>query len=209
MLTTIARSHFRDMIASAGDPKVAARPHTLHYCLRMTSEREIAKRARRARISLLCGKTGSGKTTYARKLEAAGAMRFSTDEWMIRLFGHHMSREEFNERMNTCEKMVIELAAQLADRGVDSVIDNGFWRREARDAARLALAGSAADLELVYLDVPDTVLKQRLNQRNAALPEGTFEITSDMFEQFSSWFQAPAPDERATVVHQTEDATSR
>lgn len=126
MLATITCSHFRDLIADADAPKVTARPHTLNYCNRMTSEKGIAKQARRARISLLCGKTGSGKTTYARKLETAGAIRFSTDEWMIRLFGHHMSREQFNERMNTCERMVIELAAQLADRGVDSVIDNGF-----------------------------------------------------------------------------------
>lgn len=155
---------------------------------------------RRPRIALLCGKTGSGKTTYARRLEARGAMRFSTDEWMIRLFGHHMSRELFTSRLATCEAMVMEIAMQLAARGVDSVIDNGFWRREARNGARAQLANAAADLELVYFDVPDEVLRQRLRERNAAPPEGTFEITEEMFEQFSTWFEAPSADEGARVV---------
>jgi predicted kinase len=163
---------------------------------------------RRARISLLCGKTGSGKSSYARQLEAAGAMRFSTDEWMIRLFGHHMSRELFTERMATCESMVLDFAAQLAARGVDSVIDNGFWRRAGRDAARALLAHAPAEIELVYFDIPDAVLKERLHARNAALPEGTFEITTEMFDQFSSWFEAPEPDEHARVVH-TEDTLKR
>ena len=31
-------------------------------------------------VYLLCGLTGSGKTTYARQLEAAGAVRLSVDE---------------------------------------------------------------------------------------------------------------------------------
>lgn len=156
---------------------------------------------RRARISLLCGKTGSGKSTYARQLEAVGAMRFSTDEWMIRLFGHHMSRELFNERLATCESMVLELAAQLAARGVDCVIDNGFWRRAARDAARALLAQAPAEIELVYFDIPDALLRERLQARNAALPAGTFEITTEMFDQFSRWFEAPEPDEQARVIH--------
>ena len=34
-----------------------------------------------ATVHLLCGKTGSGKTTFARRLEQSGAMRFSIDEW--------------------------------------------------------------------------------------------------------------------------------
>jgi predicted kinase len=162
---------------------------------------------RRARIVLLCGKTGSGKTTFARRLEAAGAMRFSTDEWMIRLFGHHMSRELFTQRLATCEALVLELAAQLAQRGVDSVIDNGFWRRAARDAARAVLASVPADVELVYFDVADAVLARRLRERNAALPEATFEITPEMFELFSSWFEPPAPDECARML-QTADTES-
>src|SRR5258708_25920467 len=155
------------------------------------------QQAQRPRIYLICGRTGSGKTTYARKLEGAGAMRFSTDEWMIRLFGHHMPRALFNQRLIVCETMVLELALTLAARGVDTVIDHGFWSRESRDSARAFLAGAQADVVLVYFDAPTSVLKERLRSRNAELPEGAFEITEEMFEQFSTWFEAPGPDEDA------------
>ncbi|MEY4549562.1 MAG: hypothetical protein RL685_5757 [Pseudomonadota bacterium] len=111
-----------------------------------------------------------------------------------------MSRELFTERLATCEAMVMELASQLAERGVDSVIDSGFRRREARELARARLASAPADLDLLYFDIPDEVLRQRLRERNAALTEGTFEITDEMFELFSSWFEPPAPDERPRVI---------
>jgi predicted kinase len=130
-------------------------------------------------------------------------MAFSTDDWMIRLFGHHMPRELFTQRLIVCETMVLELALKLAARGVDTVIDHGFWRRESRDSARAFLARAQADVVLVYFDVPTSVLKERLRARNTDLPEGTFEITEEMFEQFSTWFEAPGPDEGAVIVRST------
>lgn len=50
-------------------------------------------------LTLLCGLPGSGKTTYARRLEERGTLRLSSDDWMVPLFGHHMPREVFNERL--------------------------------------------------------------------------------------------------------------
>jgi predicted kinase len=151
-------------------------------------------------IYLLCGKTGSGKTTYARKLEQQGAIRFSLDDWMIRLYEHPMSRELFDQRVRICEDMFFDLTEALVSRGVDVVIDHGFWKRESRDRARWRLAGAGAQVELIYLQVPDAVLLERLRARNASLPEGTFVITEEMFELFSAWFEPPDDSERAIVV---------
>ncbi|NJL87461.1 MAG: ATP-binding protein [Leptolyngbyaceae cyanobacterium SM1_1_3] len=48
---------------------------------------------------MLCGLTGSGKTTLAHTLEKEqSAVCFSIDRWMIELYGHHMSREDFDKR---------------------------------------------------------------------------------------------------------------
>lgn len=39
------------------------------------------------RVHLLCGLPGAGKTTYAARLAAENsAVRFSLDEWMLRLY---------------------------------------------------------------------------------------------------------------------------
>lgn len=45
---------------------------------------------------LICGFIGSGKTTFARKLEKeTGAARFTKDEWMVRLFGKILQKINF------------------------------------------------------------------------------------------------------------------
>jgi predicted kinase len=38
---------------------------------------------------IICGFIGSGKTTFARKLEKeTGAIRITKDEWIIKIFGN-------------------------------------------------------------------------------------------------------------------------
>src|SRR5256885_1523199 len=110
-----------------------------------------------ARICLLCGKTGSGKTTFARKLEEQGAVRFSTDEWMLGFYGDHMSRELFDHRLQICVETFLDLAEMLVKRSVDVVIDHGFWRRAARDRVRQRLKQTGARIELIYFEVPDAI----------------------------------------------------
>jgi predicted kinase len=156
------------------------------------------------RIYLLCGKTGSGKTTYARQREADGAVRFSLDEWMIRFYGHHMSREEFQTRTRICEETIFELASALAARQLDVVIDHGLWTKESRTWARSRLASATADVVLVHFTASDVELMRRIEARNAVLPAGTFLITEDMFHTFSKHFESPSMDE----VDITVDAES-
>lgn len=148
-----------------------------------------------ATVHLLCGKTGSGKTTFARRLEQSGAMRFSIDEWMLRLYGAHLPRKEFDARLSICLDLVLELSERLAELGVPVVIDAGFWRKEERRRARARLEQKGLRTCLHYFDVPEHELWQRLEQRNSDLPNGTFEITREMFELFSGWFEPPGADE--------------
>jgi predicted kinase len=155
----------------------------------------------RPQIYLLCGRTGSGKTTHAKRIESSGAIRFSLDEWMIRFYGHHMSREAFDARVRVCEEMIFELARAFASRNIDVVIDHGFWTRQSRNWAREQLAESGVEVRLLYLDASDAELLSRLERRNSALPLGTFVITEEMFEMFSSSFEPPAADEAHTIVH--------
>jgi predicted kinase len=154
----------------------------------------------RPHVFLLCGKTGSGKTTHAKKLEASGTIRFSLDEWMIRFYGHHMSREEFGARVRICEEAILELTKVLVSKNLNVVIDHGLWTRQDRNWVREKLAGSPAEVSLLYLTAPDTELLSRLERRNRALPAGAFVITEDMFQMFSSRFEPPTEDEAFTVV---------
>jgi predicted kinase len=45
---------------------------------------------------IIIGFIGSGKTTFARKLEKeTGAVRFTKDEWMVRVFGNIPKSNQF------------------------------------------------------------------------------------------------------------------
>ena len=151
-------------------------------------------------IALLCGLTGSGKSTWAAERAKGGAMVFSSDHYMIRLFGHHMPREVFDARMASCMELILEHANRLAVLGVDVVIEGAAWRRAERQLAAQRLAASGADLTLHWFEVPLDELHRRLARRNAALPPDTFEITDAMLTEFAGWFEPPTADEGWRIV---------
>lgn len=147
-------------------------------------------------VYLLCGKTGSGKSTFARRLETERrAFRLSVDELMLALFGPHMPRDVFEARLQACKAVWLTLAERLLAFGIDVVLDWGFWRKAERQAVRERFLAAGSRCELIYFDVSDVTLRERLRLRNSALPEGTYEITQEMFEMFSGWFEPPGPDE--------------
>ena len=152
-------------------------------------------------VHLICGKTGSGKTTFAHELERErSAVRFSHDEWMIHLYGHHMPREVFDIRVQLCMDLILRLTERLVALGVEVVLDCAFWRYADRQKARSYLARSRANCILYYLDLPDEILLQRLRHRNQQLPQSTFEITEEMFHEFEVQFEPPLDDERPIIV---------
>jgi predicted kinase len=144
-------------------------------------------------VTMLCGPVGSGKTTRAKELEAGGAVRLSLDECMIHFYGHHMPREVFEERSKLCQEWMLTLSEQLLLRGVDVVLDWGFWDRASRDGVRSRLG--RFDVRLEHLALPAEERWRWLAKRNRNLPPGTYEITADMFSMFEGWFHAPEPDE--------------
>jgi predicted kinase len=152
-------------------------------------------------IYLLCGKTGSGKTTFAQLLETKQqAFRLSVDEPMLALFGPHMPRELFDERLRICKEILLEQTERLITFGVSVVLDWGFWKKAERRTVRDRFVAKGARCELIYFEVSDEILLERLRLRNSALPTGTYETTEDMFRLFSGWFEPPEADEEFRIV---------
>ncbi len=68
-----------------------------------------------ATLHLVCGSTGAGKTTHALRLvQEHGALHFSIDDWMVRLFGaDRPPRPDWPwiaERLARCERLIVESA---------------------------------------------------------------------------------------------------
>jgi predicted kinase len=152
-----------------------------------------------SRVHLICGPVGAGKTTFSRALERErAALRLSIDEWMLRLFGEHMPRDVFHERSKACMDLIYGVAERSVALGSEVVLDCGYWRREHREYAHERLL--SIPHELYYLETAPEERWRRLEARNAALPDGCYEITREMFEMFETCFEVPAAPEPFKLV---------
>jgi len=158
-----------------------------------------------ATFHLVCGSTGAGKTTHALRLvQEFGALHFSIDDWMVRLFGPDRPLKRdwpwIVERVARCESLIAETAAEVGRRGISSVLDLGFQRADQRQ--RIAQQAQAAGLavRLHLLDVPAEERWRRVSGRNDARGE-TYRVTvtRPMFDFIESIWQPPSPAEIAAL----------
>lgn len=155
-----------------------------------------------ATLHLMVGLPCSGKTTAARALEAGyAALRLTTDEWHIRLFGDDFSdvddpgHERHNARHELLEALLWDLAARALRLGVDVVLDFGCWSRREREDFRARTRQLGADFRIHFTDASRDVLLERLAVRNAERPAGTFQITAPELVKWMGLFERPAEDE--------------
>jgi predicted kinase len=145
---------------------------------------------RRARLIILCGLPGSGKTTLGEALEGRlRAIRFAPDEWMQALALDYYDQE----RREKIEALQWTVAQQLLALGLIVIIEWGTWGRSERDALRLRARALGAAVELHYLTAPIDVLFERIQRRGMEHPP----IGREALAQWHELLQAPTPEEVA------------
>jgi predicted kinase len=149
-------------------------------------------------VHLICGSTGAGKTTYARTLaDDVGGICFSIDEWMVTLFGEDAPKDLtpawFAPRVSRCEMQIWAMALQLGQRGIPSILDLGFQRREHRQKFASLIEASRFSAKLHVLDVDASVRWRRVQARNANPGESfSMEITRGMFDYIETIWERPS-----------------
>lgn len=141
-----------------------------------------------ARLILICGLPGSGKTTLAKQLAPnVPAVRFSPDEWK-----HDLGIDYYDEEGRVrLEERLWQLGQELLTLGQSVILENGFWAREERDEVRLAARSLGVGVELHYVQAPVDELWRRLEVRNELALPGTAPIKRDDLERWSLQFEAP------------------
>lgn len=149
-----------------------------------------------ATLHLMVGLPCSGKTTLAQKLEhELPALRLTTDEWHIRLFGQDADEPEHDARHSLIEAMLWNIASRALVLGTNVILDYGLWAREEREDYRLRAKQLGASSEIHYLDMPADELLSRLEKRNAQPSQASFVISADAMTPWIAFFQKPALDE--------------
>ena len=146
-------------------------PTASRYCLLLVVEirKQLSYRLRVWQtLHLMVGLPCSGKSTLAKKLEhELPALRLTTDEWHIRLFGQDAEDPEHDARHSVIEDQLWSIASRALALGTNVILDFGFWAREEREDYRTRAKQLGASSEIHYLDVPPDELLKRLAKRNS------------------------------------------
>jgi predicted kinase len=155
-------------------------------------------------LYLLCGKIAAGKSTLARRLaERPATLLVSEDHWTSSLFSGELKTIEDYGRCSA--RLRAAMAPHLVDilrQGLSVVLDFPANTVSNRDWMRSLIAQAKVAHELHLLDVPDTICKQRLRERNAA-GKHPFQVSEADYDLFTSYFVPPGPSEGFNVVIHT------
>lgn len=147
-------------------------------------------------MTLFCGLPGAGKTTLAKKLEAAGrGVRICTDDWQAQL-GVPDADSDFHERL---QPLLYRCALDLLRHDVDVILEDGLWMRAERDQKFADARACGARIDFHVFDVALSTLWARLRDRNANGGPGACAMTFDELQWAASLFEPPTSDELAAV----------
>lgn len=122
----------------------------------------------RPRVVLLCGVAGSGKTTYAKQLEAQGYVRLSIDEEVWARFGRYgidYDPAKYPQLSATAEEALRASLLTLVEQGRDVVVDFSFWQRATRDRYKRLVEAGGGTWRLFHLKADPVLLRERLDSR--------------------------------------------
>lgn len=147
----------------------------------------------------------SGKTTYAVGLRAdANRVLFSLDRWLITSFGRYaiasVGHEEHTRRVLACRELIWDAASEFLRRSVDVILDDGFFLRDNRVRYVELSNAIGARAKIHFMNTPVSVLRARLEARNAKLPRYNFHLDPETLQGFLGLFEVPSDQEGAEVV---------
>jgi predicted kinase len=154
------------------------------------------ERAESATVHLLAGLNGSGKSTHARQLEKdCPAVRFSLDEWMLRLYQLRYDEPSYPALAERCMSLIWDTAQQILAAGTDVVLDWNQWSRARRRTWRERVEAAGHQLVLHHLAVPLDTAIARAEQRAELDTPNSHDLDAAAVRHLAALFEPPTSDE--------------
>ena len=147
-------------------------------------------------VYLICGFIGAGKTTFAKRIEKeTGAVRITKDEWSIRLIGNDPTIDGYEEWDRKIIGLSRDIAFYLAEKGIDVIMDEGFWAKEERDELKRKINAIGAEVVMYYVETSIETIRERVVGRNNNLTKESFKISREMLDNYLMHWQPPGEGE--------------
>jgi predicted kinase len=153
-------------------------------------------------LYLIGGRIAAGKSTLAQRLARRPAtVLISQDEWMLRLFTEDDAPaiEDDWRRAARLRDAIGPLVVDILRQGVSVVLDFPANTVRLRTWMRLLIEQANVTHELHYLEVPDSVCKERLKRRNDD-PAFPFDVSEEKYDLVTSYIVPPGPEEGFNVI---------
>ncbi|WP_433335711.1 AAA family ATPase [Spirillospora sp. CA-294931] len=145
-------------------------------------------------VVMMCGLAGSGKTTYARRLEAHGYTRLSIDEIIWRRLGHDaalLDPADHEHHQATAQREIQDELIRLIAAGHPVVLDMSFWNRAARDRYKTMIESNGGQWRLIYLKADPDTLWRRLAIRNGHDTPNNVTVSRELLNRYLATFEEP------------------
>ena len=150
-------------------------------------------------VYLICGRICCGKTTYSEKIcKENNAVLLSVDEIMLSMFDQCCGEKLHMEYERRIKKYLLDKSLEILQKGLNVVLDWGFWTKEERDSIKNFYASRNINCVLYYIEVSDEIWKYRLAKRNKGVLAGeakAYFMSDENALKFSSRFSPPDEDE--------------
>lgn len=150
-------------------------------------------------LILVCGLPGSGKTTFAKRIESErNAIRMCPDDWIEAVLEDPHDRREKDRLRDVIENLQWDVAKDHLRKGLTVILENGFWAEEERTQYAMEALEVGARIELYAMDSSDLdELWRRIELRNQSLTSPTWVMRREDHEPHWTGFEAPTADEIA------------
>lgn len=157
-------------------------------------------------IIMLCGRIGSGKTTFAKKLQKRiNAVVLSCDDFVIAVNDNLSRRHEIQENITF---QLLNLAKQIWLSGVSVVLDFGFWYKEQRVSIKREFEKDGVIVKLCYLRCDTDQTNIRIEKRNYKIlnnHEKGYIIDMNLKLELDKKFEEPDEGEIDILIQDLED----
>lgn len=153
-------------------------------------------------LVLMCGISGSGKTTIARRLEKQGFERLSLDAIMWERHNAAYMNLPFEKQcllQAEAERELVERLQRLLAADRDVVVDSCLCKRSHRDAYREIVRKWNTQCKVIYCSAPAEELRRRLHSRISNEGPDCAIVTDEMLNRFLKGFETPQADETDIV----------